>query len=509
VSNPSAPNSSCVDAEKLAAWSEGALSAAETADVELHLSNCTRCQEMLAAFGRTSEGHRQEHRKGIGALWLVPLAAAAALLIWVGVAQRQPPPALQTASKAETPAAVAPESPVTVPASSLAQGQVSEPRAGAGTPSARPRNKTMADAPAPRPVGQTAPGVAQERFADARQAPPPAPASAPPTAAAPRAAPMAVPPPPASPPAPPPSSALSGTVTDSAGSVIPGATVRVTRNGAPVTDAVTDASGRYRVPGLTPGPYDVSVAVSGFRTLARSGVEAASGVETVMDAALQVAALSETVAVSAATPQIQASTGERSFTTTAGRAANLPLAGRSSNALAPLTPGVLEIVAQMAAAPGVAGGRGGGGGGRGGAASQDAAFRAVPATRWRFVKSGTDERSTGNVMLDAVSPAELAVGRSTDGGVSWQPISIDRSVTITGGAAPSNSVCWLIGPKGVILRSTDGLRFSRVPFPETVDLASIRATNAREASVTTADRRTFSTVDGGTTWVQGFDRPPF
>jgi hypothetical protein len=120
------------------------------------------------------------------------------------------------------------------------------------------------------------------------------------------------------------------------------------------------------------------------------------------------------------------------------------------------------------------------------------------------VKSATDARSTGNMTLDAVSSPDTGVGRSTDGGVSWQPISIDGSVTITSGAAPSNSVCWLIGPKGVILLSTDGVRFNRVPFPETVDLASIRATSAREASVTTADRRTFSTVDGGTTWVQGF-----
>jgi photosystem II stability/assembly factor-like uncharacterized protein len=66
--------------------------------------------------------------------------------------------------------------------------------------------------------------------------------------------------------------------------------------------------------------------------------------------------------------------------------------------------------------------------------------------------------------------------------------------------APSVSVCWLIGRGGVILRSVDGLRFVRVSFPEATDLAAIRATDARQATVTTADGRVFTTTDGGVSW---------
>ena len=62
MSSESAPNSTCIDAETLAAWSDGALSVGEAAEVELHLSNCARCQAVLAAFVRTSE----EHRESIG-----------------------------------------------------------------------------------------------------------------------------------------------------------------------------------------------------------------------------------------------------------------------------------------------------------------------------------------------------------------------------------------------------------------------------------------------------------
>ena len=39
-------------------------------------------------------------------------------------------------------------------------------------------------------------------------------------------------------------------------------------------------------------------------------------------------------------------------------------------------------------------------------------------------------------------------------------------------------------------------------FPEITDLSAVRATDARAASVTTADGRTFGTTDGGSTWIR-------
>ena len=44
-----------LDAETLAAWQDEALNAAQMADIELHVSNCARCQELLAAFARGTE----------------------------------------------------------------------------------------------------------------------------------------------------------------------------------------------------------------------------------------------------------------------------------------------------------------------------------------------------------------------------------------------------------------------------------------------------------------------
>jgi hypothetical protein len=106
-----------------------------------------------------------------------------------------------------------------------------------------------------------------------------------------------------------------------------------------------------------------------------------------------------------------------------------------------------------------------------------------PASRWRFVTGG-------------------GVERSTDGGVTWQAQETGATVTLAGGASPSPSVCWLVGPAGTVLLSTDGKFWQRIPFPEPTDLTSVRAADDRTATVTASDGRTFTTRDGGLTWVR-------
>jgi photosystem II stability/assembly factor-like uncharacterized protein len=81
-------------------------------------------------------------------------------------------------------------------------------------------------------------------------------------------------------------------------------------------------------------------------------------------------------------------------------------------------------------------------------------------------------------------------------------VSIASGVVLTGGFAPSPSVCWLIGRGGVVLRAADGIRFERVPFPESADLSLVRAIDARQATVTTADGRVFTTKDAGANWTR-------
>src|SRR6187401_1639216 len=59
-------------------------------------------------------------------------------------------------------------------------------------------------------------------------------------------------------------STLSGTVTDTSGAVIPGASVIVKRADTAVTsEAVTNAEGQFTIPQLNPGKYSVVVTLSG------------------------------------------------------------------------------------------------------------------------------------------------------------------------------------------------------------------------------------------------------
>jgi photosystem II stability/assembly factor-like uncharacterized protein len=106
-----------------------------------------------------------------------------------------------------------------------------------------------------------------------------------------------------------------------------------------------------------------------------------------------------------------------------------------------------------------------------------------PASRWRILQGGQ-------------------VQRSADGGATWQTQTTGVSDTLSGGSSPTPSVCWLVGPRGIVLRTTDGRSWTRIPFREAVSLTSIRATDDRTATVTTEDGRQFVTDDGGRTWAR-------
>jgi hypothetical protein len=100
--------------------------------------------------------------------------------------------------------------------------------------------------------------------------------------------------------------ALAGTVTDRSGSVIPGVTIQIARGGVRAGDTVTDSGGRYRIPGVAPGLYDVTFTLNGFRPVSRSGVNVSGGMETILNTAMEVGSVSESIAVDALTPLVSA-----------------------------------------------------------------------------------------------------------------------------------------------------------------------------------------------------------
>ena len=64
--------------------------------------------------------------------------------------------------------------------------------------------------------------------------------------------------------------ALSGTVQDTTGAVLPGASVKLTSKAqGTVRDIITNEAGVYQFSFLPPGVYDLEISLPGFRTLTR------------------------------------------------------------------------------------------------------------------------------------------------------------------------------------------------------------------------------------------------
>lgn len=98
----------------------------------------------------------------------------------------------------------------------------------------------------------------------------------------------------------------------------------------------------------------------------------------------------------------------------------------------------------------------------------------------------------------SVTPGSIQY--SIDGGMNWRSSSTGTAVALHAGSSPSGTVCWLVGQRGTVLLTTDGRNWQVRPFPEQVDLMEVRATDARNATVTTVSRRRFATTDGGVSW---------
>jgi hypothetical protein len=97
---------------------------------------------------------------------------------------------------------------------------------------------------------------------------------------------------------------VSGTVRDAQGGVVPGATVVVTNNQTQTgRTTVSDESGFFTVPNLTPGRYDVSAELQGFKKSLRQNVQLDAASSVNLEFTLETGALSESVTVTAeATP---------------------------------------------------------------------------------------------------------------------------------------------------------------------------------------------------------------
>src|ERR671912_647702 len=91
---------------------------------------------------------------------------------------------------------------------------------------------------------------------------------------------------------------LIGTVTDSGGGVLPGATVTAVNVGTQATlTGVTNDAGVYQFNAVPLGSYEVTITLQGFQTFKATNIAVGGNQVVRQDAALSVGDLSETITV--------------------------------------------------------------------------------------------------------------------------------------------------------------------------------------------------------------------
>src|SRR5579863_6666490 len=89
---------------------------------------------------------------------------------------------------------------------------------------------------------------------------------------------------------------IRGTVTDPSAAVVPGAKVVATGNGVTRT-ATSDGQGRYTLPNMPPGKYNLRADASGFVTFLKSDLDVPAGQANALDISLQIAQEAQQVSV--------------------------------------------------------------------------------------------------------------------------------------------------------------------------------------------------------------------
>jgi hypothetical protein len=136
---------------------------------------------------------------------------------------------------------------------------------------------------------------------------------------------------------------ILGTITDSTGGVIPGATVTLKHEGTALTRTVTtDTAGEFTAPSLPTGKYTLTAELSGFKTVSMSGIDVGVDQRVRVNARLEIGAVSESVTITGSSPLVQTSSSELGTTVSEEQIKTLPLNGRNFVNLTRTVPGVVR-----------------------------------------------------------------------------------------------------------------------------------------------------------------------
>ena len=141
---------------------------------------------------------------------------------------------------------------------------------------------------------------------------------------------------------------LAGTVLDSSGGALPGATVAITNNETNRSQAVdTNESGAFLFSQLPVGTYKVTITLTGFRTATYPSVPINVNQEYSLTARLEIGQKTETIEVAATSPLVRTTTPEVSRTIEQRQVLDLPIVNRDMTNLIRLMPGVPGVSTRM------------------------------------------------------------------------------------------------------------------------------------------------------------------
>ncbi|MBI4442064.1 MAG: TonB-dependent receptor [Acidobacteria bacterium] len=137
---------------------------------------------------------------------------------------------------------------------------------------------------------------------------------------------------------------ITGTVSDSTGAVIPGASVTVRNVETGFTRALTtDERGRFAAPQLPVGNYEVTTSSAGFQSSVRRGITLTVGAEAVVNFSMSLGAVAESIEVTGEAPMLETTTSTVSGLVDTRQMREIPLNARSFIELVPLTAGTAFV----------------------------------------------------------------------------------------------------------------------------------------------------------------------
>jgi hypothetical protein len=429
----------CLDAETMAAWTEGTLDAPLRSMAEAHAATCGRCQEMLAIMLRTTPVAAASAGSPIRK-WLMmlgpALAAATAVALWIAVDRRPAPTRIDTLAKQEAAKEIVVATPAEGAASPVEKDAKARDDSSDRLAKERPAQRLgavneavgdKADRREPSSLAAAKPNDEERRRATADAAP------------APTATPVQVPaaPPPPAAPVPPVSEPV---VSEQQKRVLQDQLLRQSQNQNQRQSAANQA------------PQGQNSANQG--QLNQAPQNQVPGSQS---------------AQQPSRPQQEA------VTVTGESPAPQPQAAR---------PPVAEEKAAAA--------------GRGGSAQGFSGARLDAVAGPTFEVTVNDRKARWRVVEGRLVQRSLDQGRSWS-----TQYAIDAGPgRINAGICPAAAVCWLAGRSGLVLRTIDGQSWQRLAFPQDIELTSVSSPDERTATVSAADGRRFVTSDGGRTWVQ-------